>query len=260
MSEHQEFKKKCADEIYLQGQDDELRSLSKNWVIRAAKHNYSYHFEWLGRPIIQHPQDMIGVQQLLWDVQPDLIIETGIARGGSLIFYSSILELISICGGSTNSAVLGIDIDIRHHNYESIINHPLSKRVNMIQGSSTSEMTYNRVLEFCKNYKKILVCLDSNHTYEHVLKELELYAPLVSSGSYCIVFDTIVDDMPSEMFINRPWGADNNPKQAVHDYIKIINEKSITGLDGSVLKYTIDKNIENQLLITVAPDGFLRRL
>lgn len=260
MSEHIKFKAECAEEILQQGNDSELKRLTNDWIVKAAKHNYSYHFEWLGRPIIQHPQDMVGVQQLLWNIKPDLIIETGIARGGSLIFYASILELIAICGGNQDAKVLGIDIDIRDHNREAITTHPMFKRIDMIQGSSISESTYNSVLAFSKPYKKILVCLDSNHTHEHVLEELKLYAPLVTKGSYCVVFDTIVEDMPEGSGPDRPWGKSNNPKTAVFEYLNQLEINPITAADGSSVNFVIDKKIENQLLITVAPDGFLLRV
>ena len=259
MIEHDKFKADCSDEIREQGSDVTLKDLTKRWIAKASEYKYSYHFEWLGRPVIQHPQDMVGVQQLLWAVQPDLIIETGIARGGSLIFYASILELIAQCGGSNDAKILGIDIDIREHNRSAILSHPMSKRIEMIQGSSISGDTIDRVRNFAKNYKKVLVCLDSNHTHQHVLEELKLYAPLVSKGSYCVVFDTIVEDMPENSGPNRPWGKSDNPKTAVWEFLKQLGEFSHSASDGDPLRLTIDKEIENQLLITVAPDGFLRR-
>ncbi len=259
MSDHEKFKKECEEEIRHQGADPDLKKLTQDWVSKATEHKYSYHFEWLGRPIIQYPQDMIGVQQLLWNIQPDLIIETGIARGGSLIFYASILELIACCGGYKDAMVLGVDIDIREHNRKEIVSHPMSKRIKMIQGSSIVQETHASVVEYAKNYKKILVCLDSNHTHDHVLEELKLYAPFVSKGSYCVVFDTVIEDLPKDSGPVRPWGRSNNPKTAVFEFLKILDEKKSKGMDGKVLSFQIDKAIENQLLITVVPDGFLIR-
>lgn len=259
MTEHDKFKAECAAEIAQQGADMTLHELTSKWIARATEHKYSYHFEWLGRPVIQYPQDLIGVQQLLWKVQPDLIIETGIARGGSLIFYASILELIAQCGGSQNAKILGIDIDIREHNESAILAHPMSKRIEMIQGSSVSNETFSKVNEFAANYKKILVCLDSNHTHQHVLDELKLYAPLVSKGSYCIVFDTIVENLPENSGPSRPWSKTDNPKTAVREYLKQLDHYPQNAADGSPLNLSIDKEIDAQLLITVAPDGFLRR-
>lgn len=260
MTEHDSFKSMCREEIGQQGVDAELQDLTNKWIVKAAEHKYSYHFEWLGRPIIQHPQDMVGLQQILWSVQPDLVIETGIARGGSLIFTASILELIAQCGGNPNAKILGVDIDIRSHNREAILAHPMSKRIEMIQGSSISSEVMASVKSYAKDFKKILVCLDSNHTHDHVLEELKLYAPMVSKDSYCIVFDTIVEDMPEGLGPVRPWGKSNNPKTAVWAYLEQLRKQSVVADDGDRLMLTIDKEIENQLLITVAPDGFLRRL
>jgi cephalosporin hydroxylase len=259
MNDHKKFKKECEEEVHRQGADNNLKKLTQDWIAESTKYKYSYHFEWLGRPIIQYPQDMIGVQQLLWKVKPDLIVETGIARGGSLIFYASLLELISSCGGNKNAMVLGVDIDIRDHNRKEIVSHPMSKRIEMIQGSSTEEKTYRSVIEYAKNYKKILVCLDSNHVHGHVLEELKLYAPLVSKGSYCIVFDTMIEDMPENLGPARPWNKGNNPKTAVFEFLKILELKKTKAINGEVLNFRIDKEIENQLMITVSPDGFLIR-
>ncbi|MGP8281877.1 MAG: cephalosporin hydroxylase family protein [Desulfomonilaceae bacterium] len=208
---------------------------------------YSYNFAWLGRPIIQYPQDIIAMQQIIFEVKPDLIIETGIAHGGSLIFYASMLELVAACGGP-DGQVLGIDIDIRAHNRKAIEEHPMFKRITMIEASSTAPDIIAQVHQKAKDKKRIMVLLDSNHTHEHVLAELNAYAPLTSVGSYCVVFDTIVEDMPADFFPDRPWGPGNNPKTAVREYLKNHPE------------FEIDKNIEHKLLITVAPDGYLKRL
>jgi cephalosporin hydroxylase len=259
MDDHQAFKSECQNEINRQGSDPELRDLTSKWLAKAAAFKYSYHFEWLGRPIIQHPQDMVGVQQLLWSIQPDLVIETGIARGGSIIFYASMLELIAACGGNQDAKVLGIDIDIRPHNLEAILAHPMSKRIEMIQGSSVSADTFSQVKNIAQGRKRILVCLDSNHTHDHVLEELKLYAPLVTPGSYCVVFDTIVEDLPEDVGPPRPWGKSNNPKTAVFEYMKLLDLGGLTGADGQTLAFEIDRQLEDQLLITVAPSGFLRR-
>ena len=196
----------------------------------------------MGRPIIQAPQDLVALQEIIFDVKPDLIIETGIAHGVSLIFYASMLELLG------KGEVLGVDIDIRTHNFEEIVNHPMYKRISMIEGSSVDDKIADKVCAFAKGKKKILISFNSNHTHEHVLKELELYAHLVSVGSYCVVFDTVIEDMPDEMFPDRPWGKGNNPKTAVWEFLKNHD------------KFEIDKEIENKLLITVAPDGFLKRV
>jgi cephalosporin hydroxylase len=251
------FKLDCRDEVERQGHDAILRNLTADWFIKANTHKYSYHFEWMGRPIIQYPQDMGAMQEIIWDVKPDLIIETGIAHGGSLIFSASMLSLLDLCEAIeykktldpriSNRKVLGIDIDIRPHNREAIEAHPLSACIQMIQGSSIAPEIIEQVHAIAAGYSKILVCLDSNHTHQHVLEELRAYAPLVSKSSYCVVFDTIVEDLPKEMFPDRPWGPGNNPKTAVREYLKTHPE------------FEIDKSIDHKLLISVAPDGFLRK-
>lgn len=248
MSEYQKFKQECAEEIEALGQDKELAGLTRQWMDRANQGKYSYHFEWLGRPIIQYPQDIVAMQELIWAVQPDLIIETGIAHGGSLIFSASMLALNAACGGPQEARVLGLDIDIRAHNRAAIEAHPLANRITMIQGSSIAPEIIAQVHQFAANYKRILVCLDSNHTHDHVLAELEAYAQLTSVGSYCVVFDTVIEDMPAEMFPNRPWGPGNNPKTALRAWI------------GQHPEFVVDRSIEHKLLATVAPEGFLKRV
>ena len=259
MNDEQKFLSQCLREVSEQGSSDTLKSLTRQWVDESIKTNYSYHFEWLGRPVIQYPQDLVGTQQLLWSVQPDLIIETGIARGGSLIFYASMLELIAQCGGPPNAKVLGIDIDIRKHNEDAILEHPMAKRIEMIQGSSIEKSVTDEVTKRATSAQKVMVCLDSNHTHEHVLQELRLYAPLVSLGSYVIVFDTVVEDLPSSLIKDRPWAKGNNPKTAVSEYLQEIKDKNVRDEKGVRLQLEIDNDIQSKLMITVAPSGYLRR-
>ncbi len=246
---------------------DRLKAIEKNpaliesgsrFMQASTLPKYSYNFFWQGRPIIQYPQDMAAMQEIIWAVKPDLIIETGIAHGGSLIFSASMLALLdmseaieasqTIDPSQSRRKVLGIDIDIREHNRKAIEAHPMHSRITMLEGSSIDPDIIAQVHEVAKDYQRILVCLDSMHTHDHVLSELEAYAPLVSPGSYCVVFDTIVEDLPEEMFHDRPWGKGNNPKTAVWEYLKTHPE------------FDIDKSIQHKLLITVAPDGYLRRV
>ena len=258
MNPSQTFHKECADEIELMASNNEFKKITRDWLNLANSLKYSYHFNWLGRPIIQYPQDIVAMQELIWSTRPDLIIETGIAHGGSLILSSSILALLDMADAiekgevfdpiQSSRLVLGIDIDIRKHNRLAIKNHFLSSRIMMLEGSSVDNNIINKVQKIASKYKKILVCLDSNHTHEHVLSELKAYAPLTSVGSYCVVFDTIIEDMNKQMFSNRPWGPGNNAKTAVWEYLKMHNE------------FIIDKSIENKLQITVSPDGYLKRL
>jgi cephalosporin hydroxylase len=248
MSQYELFKAEGAQEIEAQGNDPALRAAARDWFNKANARKYSYHFEWLGRPIIQYPQDMVAMQELIWRVQPDLIIETGIAHGGSLIFSASMLELNAACGGPQAATVLGVDIDIRAHNRAAIEAHPMSKRITMLQGSSVAPQIVAAVRAMAARSRRVLVSLDSNHTHEHVLAELEAYAPLTSVGSYCVVFDTVIEDMPVTMFADRPWGPGNSPKTAVWEYLR------------SHPEFEIDKQMDHKLLVSVAPDGYLKRV
>ncbi|GAB58435.1 cephalosporin hydroxylase family protein [Rheinheimera nanhaiensis] len=252
------FQQEVADNISKLGENAHLKQLANQFIVDSAPCKYSYNFNWLGRPIIQVPQDMIALQELVWRVKPDLIIETGIAHGGSLILSASLLALLDYADAVSNGEaldplqskrkVIGIDIDIRVHNRQAIEAHPMSHMIQMFQGSSIDPALVDQVKQAAAGYQRVLVCLDSNHTHEHVLAELAAYSPLVSSGSYCIVYDTVVEDMPADMFPDRPWGPGYNPKTAVHAFLKQHPE------------FVIDKTIESKLLITVAPDGFLRRV
>nr|WP_314861107.1 cephalosporin hydroxylase family protein [uncultured Undibacterium sp.] len=241
--------------------DDEskerINAISKNTLLKDCAHSflkeslipkYSYNFSWLGRPIIQYPQDIIAMQELIWEVKPDLIIETGIAHGGSLIFYASMLELCALSGGPQDAQIIGIDIDIRAHNRQAIVDHPMNRRITMFEGSSIAPEMVAKVVELASQKKNIMLVLDSNHTHDHVLAELNAYASLTSLNSYCVVFDTVIEDMPDGMFNDRPWGVGNNPKTAVHAYLQ------------SHPEFVIDKNMDHKLQISVAPDGFLKRI
>jgi len=253
-----EFKLECARNVIQMAGDSKCLRAAHDFMWKTASYKYSYNFAWLNRPVIQFPQDIVAMQELIWAVKPDLIIETGIAHGGSLIFSASMLAMLDMCdaieAGTTldpsksRRKVLGIDIDIRQHNREAIEAHPMFSRIQMIEGSSIDPDVIAEVKGVSANYAKVLVCLDSMHTHEHVLAELEAYAPLVSVGSYCVVFDTIIEDMPAGMFPDRPWGSGNNPKTAVWEYLITHPE------------FEIDKSIQHKLLITVAPDGFLKRV
>jgi cephalosporin hydroxylase len=237
-------------------QNQTLMVKANQFMVATLQSKYSYNFSWLGRPIIQYPQDMIAMQELIWKVKPDLIIETGIAHGGSLILSASMLAQLDYCEASENGEtlnprasrrkVVGLDIDIRAHNRYAIEAHPMAHKIDMIEGSSIDPVTIAKVYDKAKGYERILVCLDSNHTHEHVLAELEAYAPLTSVGSYCVVFDTIIEDMPADMFPNRPWKPGNNPKTAILEFLKTND------------RFEIDNEMFHKLLITVAPDGYLK--
>ena len=238
-----EFIEDRKERIKANGSNESLKDSAKAFNDASNSSQYSYNFSWMGRPIIQYPQDMIAMQEIIWQVQPDLIIETGIAHGGSLVYYASLLELIG------KGEVLGIDIDIRKHNRAEIEKHPMFKRITMLEGSSLSEDIVTQTSLIAKGKQNILVVLDSNHTFEHVLRELQLYAPFVSVDSYIVVFDTIVEDLPANYFKEkRPWGIGNNPKTAVFEFLKNNGD------------FVINEEIDNKLLISVAPQGYLKRI
>lgn len=253
-----EFEKEVSKRIEEVPQNKALLAAANSFKAETILSKYSYNFTWLGRPVIQYPQEVVQMQNLIWQIRPDLIIETGIAHGGSLIMSASILALLDLCDGIESSStidpnkskrkVLGIDLDIRSHNRAAIEAHPMASRIQMIQGSSIDPGVIAKVHAIAANYSRVLVCLDSNHTHEHVLAELHAYAPLTSVGSYCVVFDTIIEDLPAEMFPDRPWRPGNNPKTAVWEFLKGHSE------------FEIDRSIQDKLLITVAPDGWLRRV
>jgi cephalosporin hydroxylase len=265
-----DYQKEVAERIAAIKANKQLCEAAAAFMHASTMPQYSYNFSWQGRPIIQYPQDIIAVQELIWQIKPDLIIETGIAHGGSIIMSASMLAMLDYCDAveagttleprATRRRVLGVDIDIRAHNRAAIEAHPMSHRIDMIQGSSTAPEIIAQVYQIAKGYNKLLLFLDSNHTHEHVLAELEAYAPLTSKGSYCCVFDTIIEDLPDEMFTDRPWGKGNNPKTAVWEYLRCLEEEGRTAADGTPLVFEINRAIENKLLITVAPDGYLKRV
>lgn len=240
MGQIENFKNEVRQNIKELGEDKKLKELSNCWLKNSVERKYSYNFTWMGRPIIQYPQDIVALQEIIWNIKPDLIIETGIAHGGSLIFYASMLELIG------NGEVLGIDIDIRSHNRIEIEKHPMYKRISMIEGSSIDVSIINKVKDFAKCKDTVMLVLDSNHTYEHVKKELVAYSPLVSKNSYLVVSDTCIENIPEELYSNRPWGHGNNPQTAVVEFLK----------DND--RFKVDKSIEDKLQITVSPNGYLK--
>lgn len=239
----QAFVEERAQRVSNNKNNESLQEAAVAFNVESNRAQYSYNFSWMGRPIIQYPQDMIAMQEIIWEIKPDYIIETGIAHGGSLIYYASLLELIG------HGEVIGIDIDIREHNRKEIEAHPMMKRIKMLQGSSIDKKNVEEIKNLVGDNKKIIVCLDSNHTHEHVMNELELYSPFVSTGSYIVVFDTIVEDLPEGYFSQkRPWGISNNPKTAVQQFLKENDN------------FVVDEQIDNKLLVSVAPQGYLKRI
>tara|TARA_R110002012_G_scaffold185374_3_gene351947 strand:+ start:1904 stop:2686 length:783 start_codon:yes stop_codon:yes gene_type:complete len=252
------FSDQVDGEIIKQKNDEDLKRKSMDWFLASCRHNYSYHFEWMGRPIIQYPQDIVALQEIIWRTRPDLIVECGVARGGSLVFNASMLALIDYCdmmsggkGGTVESypsKVIGIDIDIRSHNRAALDAHPLQHKIDLVEGSSIDGEVVAEVRSLAKAYSNIMVILDSNHTHDHVLEELRQYAGLVGNGNYCVVLDTVIEHMPKEMHENRSWGPGNSPKSAVDTFLEENN------------CFEVDEKIDDKLLISVGRGGYLKRV
>ncbi len=237
------FMEECRERINGYPEDTALQDSGRSFLSETLRTRYSYNFTWLGRPIIQYPQDIVAMQEIIWRVKPDCIVETGIAHGGSLIFLASMLELL---GG--DGTVVGVDVDIRSHNRKRIEAHPMFRRIKMIEGSSVEDRIAEQVYGAVSGYSRILVSLDSNHTHDHVLRELRLYAGLVTVGSYCVVYDGVIEDLPEETCKDREWGPGNNPKTAVREFLKANSD------------FEIDGEIVAKLVVTAAPCGYLRRM
>ena len=242
------FQNEVARRIVENGDSLELLTAASDFIQKSTSPKYCYNFSFLGRPVIQYPQDMVAMQEIIWATKPDLIIETGIAHGGSLIMSAAMLELNAACGGNPDTYVVGVDIDIRQHNRVEIEKHPMSKRIKMLEGSSIAPEIVSQITKMVEGKGSVLVCLDSMHSHKHVLAELNAYAHLATLGNYCVVFDTIIEDLPNNQYPDRPWNVGNNPKTAVHEWLK--TNKT----------FEIDKSMQNKLLITVCPDGFLKRV
>lgn len=258
MNPEELFAQERLDRVKSYANHDKMNSLAHDWIFHSMQEKYLYNFDWLGRPIIQYPEDMVAVQELVWKIRPTLIIETGIAHGGSLVLSASMLALLDYCDAAESGSsltprqskrrVVGVDIDIRDHNRRAIEAHPMSHMISMVEGSSIDESTVDKVRQLASGHERVMVFLDSNHTHEHVLQELKFYGVMTSIESYCVVFDTFVEDMPPKYFADRPWDKGNSPKTAVEAFVQIDN------------RFVIDRGLDQKLLITVAPSGYLKRV
>lgn len=229
--------------IAMMANDEELKRKSLDWMLHADQYKYTYNYTWMGRPIIKFPSDILLMQEIIWDIKPDLIIETGIAHGGSIVFSASMLELL---GGDRE--VVAVDIDIRQHNREKIEAHPMAKRIHMIEGSSTDPAVLDQIRERAQGKQCVMVALDSLHTHAHVLEEMRLYAPLVTVGSYMVLPDTFIEYFPKGYYSDRPWDVGNNPMTALRAFMQENND------------FVIDTERCNKLLITEGFDGYLKRI
>ena len=229
--------------------DVSLQTLASEVLDQMNHKQYSYNFHWLGRPIIQIPQDSVTFQEMIWEVKPDCIIETGIAHGGSLIFSASMLAILEACSLVTEPKVIGVDIDIRKPNKEAIETHPLSKYIHMIEGSSVDEKVVDEVKKLASSSTRVMLFLDSNHTHSHVYKELVAYAPLVTKHSFCVVLDTGIEDIdPSAVAEGRPWCKGNSPKSALNQFL---TEQS---------SFELDNFYHQKAVLTSCPGGIVRRI
>ena len=263
------FERECTERIRRNGIDALLRTTADEFVRTSIAARYSYNFRWLGRPIIQYPQDMVGIQELIWALRPDLIVETGIAHGGSLVLSASMLALLDYCDASASGTILnvrastrrviGVDIEIRPHNRLALENHPLRHKIELIEGSSVAQDVIAEVHRRAAGHEHVMVLLDSNHTHDHVLAELLAYAPLVTVGSYCVVFDTVIEHLPKETYPDRPWGPGNNPHTAVQEFLAQASAGRVRDACENVLAFTVDTDIDSKLQISVASRGYLRR-
>lgn len=241
MTPREQFEKEKSDNIRALGGDEQLRELALTFMRETGKYKYTYNFSWMGFPVIQFPQDLMAMSEIIFRTRPELIIETGVAHGGGLIFYASQLEMMGLPG-----TVVGVEVDLRAHNRQAILSHPLSRRIKLLDGSSTAPEVVAAVSELAAQVTSTLVVLDSNHTHAHVLRELQLYAPLVRPGGYLVVFDTTIEDQPEGFFGGKDWDKHNNPKTAVREFLR--------GND----RFVVDAEIEDKLLITVAREGYLQ--
>lgn len=235
------FDQECRASAAEMAQDPAVRKATVDWMEATLPHRYSYNFRWMGRPIIQYPQDIVSLQEIIWNTRPDLIIETGVAHGGSSVFFASMLQLV---GGGR---VAVVDIEVRPHNRSALESHPMAPHIEIIEADAVAPETIDRVTQLASNADRVMVVLDSNHTHEHVLAELHGYGPLVSQGCYLAVLDTVIQDLPAESYPDRPWGVGNNPRTAVAEY-----------LDGGA-PFDVDSSYDDKLLIGSAPGGYLRR-
>lgn len=220
--------------------DAELQRLSLEATTVSDRHHYSYVWRWLGLPIIQMPTDVVATQEVIWETRPQVIVETGIARGGSVLLSASILQLLG------EGQVVAVDIDIRAHNRAAIESHPLAHRVQLVEGSSLDPAVVADVRARIGDADRVMVVLDSNHTHEHVLEELRLYGEMVTPGQFLVVADTIIEDLPLQEHRPRPWGPGDNPKTALDAFL------------AETDRFEVDPAMNGKLLMTSSPGGYLR--
>jgi cephalosporin hydroxylase len=222
--------------------DPEVIAAVRTLNAKAFEYRYYLNFRWLGRPIVQYPQDIVALQEIVWDTRPTLIVETGVAHGGSLILYASLLQLMNLPGD-----VVGVEIELRPHNEKAIFEHPLSERIRVVKGSSTDPDVVAQVAEIASRHERVMIVLDSFHSHDHVAAELNAYAPLVTPGNYLIVMGTAVGDLPASLDIQRAWNHERNPKSALDEWL------------ARGQPFDVDRGLTDRLILSDGPGGYLRR-
>ena len=223
--------------------DQEVAARNLDLLVASDKNGYSYMWDWLGVPIIQMPADIVAMQEIIWKTRPDVIVETGIARGGSAILHTSLLRLTGKPG-----KVIAVDIDIRAHNRETIESHPLGDGVTLIEGSSVDPVIIDKIRSLIPADSRVMVVLDSDHTHSHVLAELQLYSQFVTPGMYLIAADTFVEELPVQLHRPREWGPGDNPKTAVDSFL------------ASAPDFKLDADLAAKMLMSSSAAGYLRRI
>ena len=229
------------------GTQEAFSAISQAWLRAGWDTKYVYSFAWMGRPIIQLPEDMIRIQEVIYRIKPDVIIETGVAHGGSLVFYAT------LCKAMDRGRVIGIDIEIRPHNRKAIEAHEFFEYVTLVEGDSVDEHVVDTVKSLVDSGEKVIVILDSNHTKQHVLSELRAYSELVSVGSYIVACDGIMENLVGAPRSSEDWSW-NNPKAAAEEFVKendsfVIEEPSFPFNEGIITER-----------VTYWPSAFLRRI
>ena len=236
--EFEQLRIKCAEDM---SADLELRQEALDVLVEADHYNWVHQTNWFGEPILQLPQDMFALQEIIFNTRPRFIIELGVAWGGSLLFYSTLMQVL---GGDF---VIGVDTYIPEDLRERLASFgSISDRIVLINGSSVEEATIDRVKSIIGDSREVMVSLDSNHTHDHVLRELQLYSPFVGKGYYLICGDTIIEDIPEQEHRPRPWGPGNNPRTALDQFLKEND------------RFEVDRRLENTLLFTCNPGGYLK--
>ncbi len=242
MFDRNQFNEEKKENIKKAYDNPELHKSALDFITKSDQHNYAYNWTWLDMPIIQMPEDIMLVQEIIWETKPDIIIETGIAWGGSVVLYASILELIG------KGQVLAIDKVLPQHNIDAIMKYNFSSRIKLFEGSSIDESIVNAIRDIIKPTDKVMVLLDSNHTHAHVYEELKIWESFVTSGQYLVISDTIVEEIPEQTHRSRSWGHGDNPMTALNQFLSENN------------KFTRENDYNHKAICSFTRNGYLKRI